>query len=152
MGDPASQLPDRLHLLSLAKLFFQTLALGLLFGFAQGSNDRGDEASGLGFQDVIGRPVLQGSDRVFFAQRTREEDERYLGALGLRREQGGMAVVGRERIIGDDHVETAFLQRSHERIAGLHTIDLEGQAFRGEHGLNELGVLRIVFKMQNPHR
>ena len=59
------------------------------------------------------------------------------------------AVEGGKGIIGQDQVKTILLQRSQEISPRFHAGHLTGNTLCLELGLNELCVLRIVFKVQN---
>jgi hypothetical protein len=52
-------------------------------------------------------------------------------------------------MIGQDQVETILLERSQEISPRFHAGHLTGNTLCLELGLNELSVLRIVFKVQN---
>ena len=90
------------------------LALISLLRFAQCPPYRRHDSPRSPFQEIIGRPDLERLGRHLFARRSRDEYEGHLWTFFLGDLQGREAVEGGTRVLGEDDVEAALLEKGDE--------------------------------------
>ena len=139
-------------LLAFAQRLLGLLALGAVLRFTQCAAYRAHDPREALFQHVVRGSELEGLDRQLLAEHSGNEDERHI-RRSLRCDlQRRHAVEGRERIVREDQVQTASLERRDEVLAGLHARNVAGDPAYLEHVANELGVPGVVLEVQHAKR
>ena len=119
VGHAPGEPPHGFHLLRLAELLLQALALGAGLRLAQLALDGRRQAIEISLHHVIVRARPHGRDRGLFSDRSGDEDERQL-PLGVANQREGLgAFEPRNVVIGDDDVPPARLERRAQGRLGV---------------------------------
>ena len=121
-------------------------------GFAHGPAHRGAETRETVLEDVVRGPAVEALDGRFFAEGPRHDDERKIGCPGPDNLQGGEAIEGRKREIGQDEVGVSSLEGGDEGRAVRDDLDVAVDAALFQSGPYELHVVRVIFEVQDAQR
>ena len=150
MGHASSEFSEDLEFLRAGELVAEGFPVAPERGLVQGPSHGGRQSGEAVFQDVVGRAVLKGSHRCFFADDARNNEKRHIG-LQLPGEPKRFHSIGAgQREISQNKIDAPafeFLQKSRLRF---HPVDLAIQAIRFQPAQDQLGIERIVLQMKNP--
>ena len=121
MCHAAGEAPHRFHLLRLAELLLQTMALGAEPRLAKLPLDRRSQTIEVALHHVVVRARPHGRNRGLFPDRSGNEDERQLAVRVANQGQGFRAFEPGHVVIRDDNVPGTRIQRRAEGRLRIHT-------------------------------
>lgn len=128
------------------------LTLEAVVRFAQGVANRTHDPRHPLLHHVIQRPEFQRFDGHLLAKRARDEDERNVRRSLGRDSKRRHSVERWKRIVGQDQIEAATVERGDEFVAHPHERDVAGDASRLEHVADHVGIAPIVLQVQDAKR
>src|SRR5206468_5614384 len=93
----------------LSDFLFGSLPGGSPFGLLYRPADCGNQSGKPVFEDVVGRPVLEGFNRYLFPHGSGDENKRHLRTASPGQRQCGGAIEGWKREVGEDQVKLAMV-------------------------------------------
>ncbi len=133
-------------------VFLGAAALHALGRFRKRAPHRRRQARHPILQDVVGRAFLQALHGELLADAAGQKDEGDVGTDARRDHLRGEAVERGQIVIAEDGVEPARSQRGLERFTAIDARDPRLEAASRQRRLDEVGVVLVVFEMQDRER